>query len=476
MTTETTTTGTNNTTAQTAGVDPNVARLLLTQLEALGMTPDDLVAFASGATGTGTMTLREFVTTRALKALTKGKRTVQMPYFALMLDGYPDLCGCMCADCMATFTGQSTWTPCPCVMRGTCSCRRADLERSVVAVGSCLEHCAGLGDRPLASVHLADWEHMARWAQLRARKRTEVRNAVRSAQGRATFAHNGRSAVEHFRGAASHVYTMAIEDGIPGVRTNIALKMTLKPRPKAAARSYSEAQLDELWQAIFTSGGNDPELDMLIIWTLLETGSRRGGPIGLKVGDLMFAANRMRLHEKNDKVDEQPVSPQLLATLLGHAIRRGGVVLHTVPGLAPEDVTVVDVIAGRAVLRTDAPVLYYAKRRKVTTTVTDADGTERKVDVLDEHGQPVDEPCPLTSKRFETIWKRLRADLVWLDQMHGRPHDLRKTMGTFVERVFGHAVAKRWLRHTEDDVTDTYTLASDQEVRAAHNWIMGKTG
>ena len=77
--------------------------------------------------------------------------------------------------------------------------------------------------------------------------------------------------------------------------------------------------------------------------------------------------------------------------------------------------------------------------------------------------------CPLTRKRFEKIWKRLRAHLVWFDQMHGRPHDLRKTMGTFVERAFGHAVAKRWLRHADDDVTDTYTLASDEEVRAVHD-------
>jgi integrase len=57
------------------------------------------------------------------------------------------------------------------------------------------------------------------------------------------------------------------------------------------------------------------------------------------------------------------------------------------------------------------------------------------------------------------------------DEMHGRPHDLRKTMGTFIERAHGHAVAQRWLRHAITDVTATYTAASDAETTAAHQWL-----
>lgn len=456
--------------------DPAAARMLLVQLEALGLTPDDLVAFAAGTTGTGAITLGHYVEDRVHRTLTKGQRTVWRPYLDLMVHGYPGLCACMCPACLDAFSGDSAWQPCACVRSGRCECRRADLEHGAVAAGSCLEHCTGVGDRALSAVRLADWEHLSRWAQLRAQKRLAVRNRARGAQGRPTHAHDGRSACEHLRNAASLMYRLALAEDLPGVRRNLALELTVKPRPATTARAYSTEQLEQLWQAIFTSGGNDPELDMLVVWLALETGARRGGPIGLRVGDLQFAANRIRLGEKNGKVDEQPASAQLLAALLGHAIRRGCVVLHTAPGLDAGDVGVADVLAGRALLRTDAPVLYYATTRPVTRSEVASSGEVVRVPVLDTDGRPLREPRPLSRKRFETLWGRLKRDLVWLDEMHGRPHDLRKTMGTFVERAFGHAVSQRWLRHTVNDVTGTYTVAADAEVRVAHDWIIGRAG
>jgi integrase len=50
-----------------------------------------------------------------------------------------------------------------------------------------------------------------------------------------------------------------------------------------------------------------------------------------------------------------------------------------------------------------------------------------------------------------------------------RLHDLRKTCGTRVEMVSSHAVAKRLLGHADGDVTDTYLMPTDNDVRAALN-------
>jgi integrase len=108
------------------------------------------------------------------------------------------------------------------------------------------------------------------------------------------------------------------------------------------------------------------------------------------------------------------------------------------------------VIAGCASLRTNAPVFYYRDRDRETG-----------------------EPRPLTRKRFELLWGRLKRELTWLDEIHGRPHDLRKTMGTFIERAYGHAVAKRWLRHSVGDTTGIHTAADEAEVEGVHRWLLG---
>ena len=73
------------------------------------------------------------------------------------------------------------------------------------------------------------------------------------------------------------------------------------------------------------------------------------------------------------------------------------------------------------------------------------------------------------------LWGRLCYELAWLDEFHGRPHDLRKTSATFIERACGHAVAKKWLRHSLKGVTDLYTASGAEEVERAHRLLIGGT-
>lgn len=62
------------------------------------------------------------------------------------------------------------------------------------------------------------------------------------------------------------------------------------------------------------------------------------------------------------------------------------------------------------------------------------------------------------------VWKPAKPD-----ELKPRFHDLRKTGATRVEAVSSHAVAKKFLGHSDVDVTDSYIVPSLDEVRRAIN-------
>jgi len=122
-------------------------------------------------------------------------------------------------------------------------------------------------------------------------------------------------------------------------------------------------------------------------------------------------------------------------------------------------VTVDDVVDGRATLRSDAPVVYYRKRRKVTA----ADGTVTTP------------PHPLTRRFYNTVWDRLRQALPWADQNHIRPHDIRKTGAEWIERAHGYSVAKGWLRHDVEETTLGYTQARPEHIARGFETLAGRS-
>ena len=424
-----------------------------TALAALGLTAEDLLGEPNeNAVGFG-----KFVAKDVVPALSKGKLIAWQNYITTACEGLPALCACFCPKCLGAFRADSQWTPCACVAKKSCDCRRADLGEGPVQATSCLEHCPALGGLEFVAITLSQLEQLSHWAQLRARKRTTVRNRTRADEGRPQFAYQGHSAVEHLRAFLSFAYKMASGDRTTGISENIALKMYRFPRPDVQKRSYSAQRLEELWQALFTSGSDDVELDAYTVRFFLETGGRRSAPVKVRIGDLLVNELKVRLSEKADKIDEQPISAALLLSLLRHAVARGNVVLRAPGDFDPENFTLDDVASGRVVLRPDAPVFYYAKPQRVK----EPDGTVTT------------RPHPLTRRHFDSLWRRLKRELPWLDALHGRPHDLRKTVGTLIERSHGHATARAFLRHAQNDVTDGYTVAGEDEVVAAHQWLTG---
>jgi integrase len=447
--------------------------LLLTTMQALGVSFEELQAAASG-TAPQCPTLHDYLDDKIYPTLTKGSMKVWRPYYALLDRGYPDLCRCACGRCLRSFRADSTWTPCHCIASGRCDCHPDDLGVVVGGEGTCLDTFTGYGSVTVAAFDLHDLQHTAQWAKLRAYKRTLVRTARRAAQGRPVKDTDGRSAMEHLRNATSYLYRNALAVRLPGVTVNVALQLRLPQRPDAEARAYEPHQLEELWNTVFTSGSDDPELDMLLVWYILETGSRRGGSLKLTIGDLLVDARRIRLYEKEGTGGELPISLRLLVALLGHALERGDVVAVTAPGLEPHDVTVEDVLGGRARLRADQPVFYYrrwrVRGRRERVVAADGTVTQPFVPELDADGNEIREPHPLTRKRFETLWARLKRDLPWLDEIHGGPHDLRRTAATYIERAWGYAIAKGFLRQKMKDPSGAYIKAKDAELARAMGW------
>jgi integrase len=428
------------------------AEMLLEQVAAAGFTIEDLQELQAGGELAGAVTVHAYLP--KVRAATPAKsRGVYRTYWDVLDVGIPWMCGCFCDACVAVVESQRDGIPVPCPCTGgDCDCPSSQFHEMGE---TCADRFEGLGAMRIVDVSGADLDIAAGWVKTRALKRQAKRNAKKAAQGRATRHTTGNSAVEHLGRAATRLFKTAVADPTSGVTIDRSEGFKAPRRPKTTARAYTAEQLAELWDAAFTSGGSDPELDALIIWFHLESGARRGGALNLTTSYLNWADNRVYLVEKGNKGAWQPVSAALVRALLGHALERGEIALD-----APDDElpTVDDVVEGRIRIRTDRPVFYYSRRRRVVA----ADGTV------------TNEPHPLTRRRYNTLWDRIQRELPWADQLGARPHDLRKTGATFIERAFGFSVAKGWLRHATDDDTLTYSGASDEDLVGAAAWWAGE--
>lgn len=273
-------------------------------------------------------------------------------------------------------------------------------------------------DRKLTRVTATDVELYAAKAKQAAVERHAARHQRLKHQPEYTSAgtRDGTGAQRSAIEAARAFFNVAIKDGL--LRDNPARLVKLPPRKPAQARAANDAQLAELWEAVI-SGGDDPELDALIVWFHLETGARRGGGVSLTRADLGLTNRETRLHEKGGTVVDQPVSMRLLRALDLHSRSRGS----STP---------------------DGPV-FVQKRRA-------SDGSPRGI----------------TKSRYGTLTRRIRREVPWARERGWHPHDLRRTAITAIERLSGStAVARLFARHAAMSTTDGYVPATPEEVRAA---------
>ena len=231
----------------------------------------------------------------------------------------------------------------------------------------------------------------------------------------------GRSAEGHVVAALRCLYKRAEDDGLIAEADNPARKVDKPRRLPSTRRAVPDTRLAEINEAA-AAGGNDPELDTLILRLHTETACRRGGALALRPQDLDRDQCLVRLREKGETVRWQPVSPTLMGCLLQHARER-----H-----AP---------AGERLLR-------YRSGR------------------------------PITYRRYDGLWERIGRALPWVRTQQVSTHWIRHTTLTWVERNFSYAVARAYAGHTDSGsdagATSTYVRASISEVAAALAALTGE--
>ncbi|WP_433261653.1 tyrosine-type recombinase/integrase [Actinosynnema sp. CS-041913] len=223
----------------------------------------------------------------------------------------------------------------------------------------------------------------------------------------------GRYAGEACVRAMRLVFKLATLDGFVARESDPARKVALPRRLPSTRRALQREEIAQLAQAVVT-GGHDVALDSLLFRLHLETACRRGGALNLRLADLDVQRCAVRLREKGSTHRWQPVSPTLAAALHEHAALRGA----TRPG--------------DALLR--------------TTRHT-----------------------PATGRRYDLLWKRVRAVLPWAASLGVSAHWLRHSTLTWVERSYSYAVARAYAGHTDAKgaPTATYTKGLPVEVATA---------
>jgi len=235
-------------------------------------------------------------------------------------------------------------------------------------------------------------------------------------------ARGGRGAAEHLIAALRCLYKHAIADGILTEDQNPAARVPKPRRLRSTRRALPDNRLEEISQ-VAASTGDDPALDALLLRLHTETACRRGGALALLPEDLDPEQCLIRLHEKGGTLRWQPVSPTLMSHLLAHGESRGG-------------------------LGTCQRLLRYASGR------------------------------PITSRRYDYLWRRLGRELPWVATQQVSMHWIRHTILTWVERNFGFAVAQAYAGHEDHGrggrAMATYVRAGLPEVATALAALTGE--
>ncbi len=393
--------------------DDSMLDAIATMMRASNIDLDALATHLDGATSNGP-TIADYAE-RCLTALkSKNSRRSYRTHLRRLCDGVERICSCDCVACATAYTdhGDCGWS--------CAACHDNPLE------------FRGIGDKPMrdSSLVYSDLDDFVAIAERIAHKRGIRNNAKRRTKGLGSLAEHGQGARRTCVLALSRLFKTAQRDR--HITWNPAEDITSGVAVDTRRRALTDTEVAELLETV-ASAGDDPELDLLIVWTSLELGNRRSGLLELTIGDINAETQLVALHEKFDKERQQPASLELLSALLRHAAKRGG--NRCVPGHPDFDPT--------------AAVLY---QRSSTPAA----------------------PRPLSRKRFETLHARVQRSLPWASEMGFSVHCIRYTAGTMVERIAGTQVARKFLGHGLRKVTDRYTDASMTEIATAFSLMTGR--
>ena len=276
------------------------------------------------------------------------------------------------------------------------------------------------GQKDISELKASDVVEVALLAEKECIEYWEEVNKSREQRGLPLKEFTGANRYNACLDAISVVFNKAVEQElIPANRTHTIPRKEIDS-PKR--HGLTKIQIEELLETAL-SGGNDPILDHLILWTQLETAARMGGILKLQMRDLDTQRQSITLVEKRSKKREQPVTKELMESLIRFAKSRGAEQLS------------------------DSVFRFLPNKNGVSS--------------------------PLSSKRFETLWKRMGKSLPWVSAQGISGHYLRHTVLTWVDRTSGHSVARAYAGHSAGDTTDSYTKVGFAEIVNAHSSITG---
>jgi integrase len=393
-------------------MDKDMALGMIGQLvEGSSLTIEDVAAHLAGTGTSNNPTLGEYIP-KVLSGLTEATAGSYKTHFNHLLNGISRQCTCICADCVAEFA-----------TRGSCFCECSKCTKA--------KEFLALADLVISksSISKIDLDHLVRLVQAMATKRAMHANLIRARKRLAPKPIHGQGAREMCVAALRALFERMVSEDF--IDKNPGKRLSKGKRSESKRRALTEDELTQLLDVVAT-GGDDPELDLALTWAELELGARRAGIVGLTVGRLDTVTQMADLWEKGNKVGSQPCSLELISHLLALAQNRGG--NRCLPGHAEFD--------------PNAPALYYK------------DSTPEK-------------PHPISTRRFDTLHKRIQLALPWANSARYSGHFLRHTISTMVERLAGYQTARQFLRHAGSGPTDTYVKAGTIEVAQAISAITG---
>jgi integrase len=277
---------------------------------------------------------------------------------------------------------------------------------------------AGHGELPLDALTTTRFVIACSWARLRALTEARRRDAHRRQAGRSRCGWTGDGAVETLITATRRLYKHAVADGLVLAERNPTATVDKPRRGRGTRGTIQPEQLHDV-AVTFATTGNDPELDRLLFVFHLLTGARQEGAWRLKLRHLDDELQAIAIPDKAsptkhgaDVIDDRvPVPAWLLTELRALAHRRGSV--H------PDD-----------------PVFRYRNRHR--------------------NGEPFP---PLTRRRYNTIYQRIRRAHPWAAKDGFGVHHLRHHVAAELEALGGRPVKMRFLRHAPNGQTDGYGKA-----------------
>lgn len=336
-----------------------------------------------------------------------------MTALVMLRDGFGPICDQTCEPCMVK------------AAKFVCGCKCRACRDNSLTLQSKGKLPAGLD-----TLSAKNFELVIRASRRIAVKRGIVENRARARKGKPAKTAPGIGAEETAVAALRSLFNYAVRHGyVEG--ENPARDIDKPRRPGSTRRALADFELVELYDLTAT-GGDDSELDTLLVDYGLETGSRREGAYEFTMGQIKPLEQMLVIRDKYDQPVEVPVSADLIRRLLAHAIERGGAECDPTN---PE-------------FRPDAPVFWYKVRGSSSF-------------------------APITSRRFDTLHGRWQADLSWGAEIQVSYHFLRHTISETLKSHYGPHYAKRYLRHAENSVTDIYGKCTTEMLARAMSDLFG---